>query len=488
MAAKLEMLEGNKAKLEIKVPAEKFEEGVKKAYQKMKGRFNVPGFRKGKAPRVIVENHYGPQVFYEEAFEEIFPETYQEAVEEHKLEVVSRPELDIVSMDVNDGVVYIAEVFLKPEVKLGKYEGIKVKKPVKKILAKDVDAEVEKTREQNARWVDVDRAAKNGDSVILDFSGSVDGVKFDGGTAEKQTLNLGSGNFIPGFEEQIVGMKAGDEKDIQVTFPTEYAPELAGKDAVFAIKVHNVREKELPQLDDDFAQDVSEFDTLAEYKKDIKKNLQKRNELAQKAEMENQLYETIAEQSEIDIPPVMVENEIDYQLQQLSYQLMYQGMKLEDYLNYAGITIDQLRENYRANAGQQVKMMLVVQALIDELKLEATDKEVEKRIEEQAKEAEKDLKEFKDAMREGEIDQIKNRIVMEKLYDLLIEKAKIEEYDPDKEAAEAKKKAPAKKAADKKADAKSDEKTEKKAPAKKAAAKPAEKKKTVKKADADQDK
>lgn len=489
MTAKLERLEGNKAKLEIQVPADKFEEGIQKAYQKTRGRFAVPGFRKGKVPRKIVESHYGQSIFYEDAFEEVFPETYQDAVAEHELEVVSRPEIDILSIDAENGIVYTAEVFLTPEVKLGKYEGVEVRKPVRKVTAKAVDEEIEKVREQNIRWIDADRAAKDGDSVILDFSGSVDGEKFEGGTAEGQTLILGSGNFIPGFEDQLVGMKAGEEKDINVTFPEQYSPELAGKDAVFAIKVHNVREKELPELDDEFAQDVSEFETLADYKKDIKKGLEDKYELAQKAEMENQLYEKVSADSEIDIPAVMVENEIDYQLQQLSYQLMYQGLKLDDYLKYAGITMEQLRDTYRQNAEKQVRMMLVVQKLLDTLGLEASDEDIETRIETLAKEQEKDVAEYKEKMPESERDQLKNRIVMEKLYDYLIERANITEYDPEKETEkpeEKPKKAPAKKTAVKKDDANDD--TNKEAVKKTTAKKPAAKKQAPQKEEKEPDK
>ncbi|MEG1859539.1 MAG: trigger factor, partial [Christensenellaceae bacterium] len=363
MATKLEKLEGNKAKLEITVSGETFEEGIGKAYQKIKGKFNVPGFRKGKAPRAIIENHYGPQVFYEDAFDEVIPEAFREAVLEHELEVVSRPEYDVLSIDKKDGIVFTAEVILKPEVKLGKYEGIKVQRPIVKISAKDVDAEVEKTRSQNVRWIEVQRASKNGDSVIIDFSGSVDGVKFDGGTAQGQTLELGAGRFIPGFEEQVVGMKAGDTKDISVKFPDEYAPELAGKDAVFEIVMQTVKEKELPEIDDDFAQDVSEFETLADYKKDIKKKLKDEAELRSKAEVENQLLEAVANDITVDIPDVMVDNQIDYQIQQLSYQLMYQGMKIEDYLQYIGKTIEDLRKDYKEGAAKQVKMRLAVEAL-----------------------------------------------------------------------------------------------------------------------------
>ncbi|MEG0914319.1 MAG: trigger factor [Christensenellaceae bacterium] len=463
MATKLEKLEGNKAKLEITVSGETFEEGIGKAYQKIKGKFNVPGFRKGKAPRAIIENHYGPQVFYEDAFDEVIPEAFREAVLEHELEVVSRPEYDVLSIDKKDGIVFTAEVILKPEVKLGKYEGIKVQRPIVKISAKDVDAEVEKTRSQNVRWIEVQRASKNGDSVIIDFSGSVDGVKFDGGTAQGQTLELGAGRFIPGFEEQVVGMKAGDTKDISVKFPDEYAPELAGKDAVFEIVMQTVKEKELPEIDDDFAQDVSEFETLADYKKDIKKKLKDEAELRSKAEVENQLLEAVANDITVDIPDVMVDNQIDYQIQQLSYQLMYQGMKIEDYLQYIGKTIEDLRKDYKEGAAKQVKMRLAVEALIKKIGIKPTKEEVAKRLEELAAEAGKTVQEYKDMMGGEELDYFNERVAMEKLFDYLVEKAVIEDVEKIAEKKEPVKKAPAKKAADKKpAEKKAEKKTDEK--------------------------
>lgn len=463
MATKLEKLEGNKAKLEITVSGETFEEGIGKAYQKIKGKFNVPGFRKGKAPRAIIENHYGPQVFYEDAFDEVIPEAFREAVLEHELEVVSRPEYDVLSIDKKDGIVFTAEVILKPEVKLGKYEGIKVQRPIVKISAKDVDAEVEKTRSQNVRWIEVQRASKNGDSVIIDFSGSVDGVKFDGGTAQGQTLELGAGRFIPGFEEQVVGMKAGDTKDISVKFPDEYAPELAGKDAVFEIVMQTVKEKELPEIDDDFAQDVSEFETLADYKKDIKKKLKDEAELRSKAEVENQLLEAVANDITVDIPDVMVDNQIDYQIQQLSYQLMYQGMKIEDYLQYIGKTIEDLRKDYKEGAAKQVKMRLAVEALIKKIGIKPTKEEVAKRLEELATEAGKTVQEYKDMMGGEELDYFNERVAMEKLFDYLVEKAVIEDVEKIAEKKEPVKKAPAKKAADKKpAEKKAEKKTDEK--------------------------
>lgn len=489
MTAKLEKLDGNKVKLEITVPGEKFEEGIQKAYQKLKGKFNIPGFRKGKAPRGIIENFYGPQVFYEDALDEIIPEAYREAVEENKLDVVSRPDYDVLSIDKKDGVVITAEVFVKPEVKLGKYEGLKIKKPVEKIAAKDVDAEVEKTREQNARWVEVDRAAKDGDTVIVDFLGSVDGVPFEGGEAKEQSLVLGEGRFIPGFEEQIVGMKAGEQRDINVKFPEGYTPELAGKDAVFAITMHTVKEKELPEIDDDFAQDVSEFDTLADYKKDIKKKMQDRADMKAKAEMENQLLTAIADGIKADIPEVMIDNQIDYQVQQLSYQLMYQGMKLEDYLQYIGMTMDDLRKEYREGSAQQVKMRLAVEALLDKLKIDPTEEDIEKKYEELAKAENKTVQEYKDALGAQELDYFKDRVAMEQLFDYLVSKAEVQEVDAkawekeqaDKAKKESEKKetkkTTAKKTTAKKETAKADtkpaaeKKTEKKPAAKKAPAK-----------------
>lgn len=431
MTSKLEKIDTNKVKLEINVAAEQFEEGIDKAFLKQRKKFNIPGFRKGKAPRKMVENFYGgPELFYEDAFEEIFPDAYREAVEEHKLEVVSRPEnVDITAIGIEEGVVFSAEVYLKPEIKLGKYDGIKVKRPIPVVADEDVEAEIEKAREQNSRWVNVEREVADGDTVIIDYSGSVDGEKFDGGTAEKQSLVIGSKRFIPGFEEQLVGMKKGEEKKIFVKFPDEYAPELAGKDAVFEIKLHETKEKELPELDDEFAEDVSEFDTFAEYKEDVKKRMTKQAEDKSRVAVENQLLETLAKDAEMDIPDVMIENEIEYQLQQLSYQMMYSGLKLEDYLQYSGKTMEELREDYRFTSTQQVRMRLAVEELIKELKIEPTEEEAEARLEELAKEAGKTVQEYKNMMGAQELDYFKDRVAMERVFDYLSGKAEIEDVD-----------------------------------------------------------
>ena len=291
MGSKVKELKGNKVQISFTVAPEVFEDGLQKAYQKTRGKFTVHGFRKGKAPRKVIETYYGEGVFYEDAFDIIFPDIYDEAIKEHSLDVVSRPEnIDIQKIGKQDGLEFTVDVYVKPVVTVENYKGVEIEKEEVKVGAKEVNAELERVQRQNVRWIEVDREAKSGDTVVMDYSGSVNGKKFDGGTAEGQSLELGSNTFIPGFEDQIVGMKAGEQKDITVTFPKEYpVPELAGKEAVFAINLISVKEKEVPAIDDEFAADVSEFDTLAEYKKDIKKNLTKKAETLAKDKAEYQL-------------------------------------------------------------------------------------------------------------------------------------------------------------------------------------------------------
>lgn len=432
MASKVEKLDGNKAKIEINVSPDEFEKGINQAYQKNKAKFSIPGFRKGKAPRTILENHFGKELFYEDAFEEIFPTAYKNAVDEQKLEVVSRlgaNDVDVLEMDRDNGLTFTVTVTLKPDVELGAYEGLNVKKPIFKISEKDIDREIEKIREQNARWIDTVEAANDGDSVLIDYSGSINDEVFDGGTAQDQTLILGSKQFIPGFEDQIIGMKKGEDKDITVIFPENYTPELAGKDAVFKINVKEVRKKELPDLDDDFAQDISEFDTLDEYKTDVKKNLEAQAELRSKVEVENQVLQAAADNAKVDIPDVMIENYIDHQINQLRYQLMYQGIRLEDYLQYMGNTMDDLRASYKVDAGEQVKMRLTIDKLIDELDINPTDEDVEKYMEKLAADAGKTLQEYKNMLSNEELDYFKDRVAMERLFDYLVSKAEVEEID-----------------------------------------------------------
>ncbi len=431
MASKVEELGGSKVKIEISVDGKRFEDSVNKVYLKQRGKFDVPGFRRGKAPRVMIESHYGPNVFFEDAFSDIYPIVYEEAVAEHELDVVSDPEnLDLKDIDPKDGLSFSVDVYVKPPVTLGKYDGLAVEKPSADVSGEDVDAEIEKTREQNARWVEVDRAVKEGDTVVMDYSGSVDGVKFDGGTAENQSLEIGSKRFIPGFEEQLVGMNKGDGKDIEVTFPDNYAPELAGKDAVFAITLKEVKEKELPELDDDFAQDVSEFETLDEYRADVREKLEKQMEERSKIAVENRLLEAVAEETTVEIPEVMVENAIDSELQQLSYQLMYQGMKLEDYLEYSGKSMEEFREGYREGAARNVKMRLTIGELIKELKIGPSDEDAEAELAKVAEEAGKTPDEYKKLAGIDNLGYFKDRIAMERVIDYLTEHAAIEPEKP----------------------------------------------------------
>ncbi len=442
--AKVESVGANKVKMTVEVSAEAFAAALQQAYMKMRGRFAVPGFRKGKAPKPIIEKHYGEGIFYEEAFDIVFPESYQAAVKELSVAPVSRPELDIEKIDRAEGVVYTAEVFVKPEVKLGQYKGVEAEEVKPAVDDAQVDAQITQAQERNARWVDVDREAKAGDKAVIDYSGSVDGVKFEGGTAENQTLELGSGTFIPGFEEQIVGMKSEEEKDITVNFPEDYrATHLAGKEAVFHIKLHDVKEKELPALDDEFAQDVSEFDTLAEYKESIRKRLTERAEEQAKAATERNVLAEVAKNAEFDVPECMVDSQIDNQIKQLEYSMMYQGMKLADYMQMTGITMDALRKDYHESAERSVRTQLVVEAVMKAEDIKASEEQIEEELKKGAERAKKELEEYRKAMDEDEQEYIRDSLAYDNTVRFLVENAKLK-AEAEKKPAE-KKKAAAKK-------------------------------------------
>lgn len=434
MSCKFEKIDGNKkAKYSIVVSPEDFKEALQKAYQKNKGKFNIPGFRKGKAPKPIVEQYYGEGVFYEDAFDELFPKVYGDAIDESGYSVVSAPQnVDIIKMSKADGLEFTVEAELKPEVEVKDYKGVKATvKPVK-VGAKEVNAELEKVRKENERWIEVDREVAKGDTVVMDYSGSVDGVKFDGGTAEGQSLVVGSNSFIPGFEDQLVGMKAGEKKDITVTFPKEYpVPNLAGKEAVFAINMISVKESEVPELDDDFASDVSDFDTLAEYKKDIKKKLTERAKEDQKNSVEDQILKTVMENTEIDIPKGMIDSQIDQMIQEFQYQLMYQGMRLDDYFKATGETMEVFRGRYEDQAKQQVKMRLCIEAMIKQEGIEASDEEVDEKIKGFAQDANKTLEEYKKLLGD-DVSYFKERVCVDKLFDILYNNAQIVEEEPEK--------------------------------------------------------
>jgi len=419
--SKLEEVAVNKKKLTIEVSPEAFEEAIQKAYLKNKKDIKIDGFRPGKAPRNVIETQYGKGTFYEDAVDIAFPEAYRAAVEEHNLYPVSNPDLSIEKIGKEDGLVFTAEFWVKPEVKLSDYKKLKAKKIEPKVTDKDVTAELEHMAEHSARWIEVERVAKDGDRVTIDFSGSVDGVKFDGGTADNYVLDLGSNTFIEGFEPQLVGMKLGEEKDIKVTFPKEYQAEnLAGKEAIFACKMNKIQEKQLPKLDDDFAQDVSEFETLDEYKKDIKAQLLVKAVQDAKNETENNVISALVEKCKVDIPEVMIENQIDYHIKQFEYQLMYQGLNIEGYLQYTGATLDDLKAQYKEQAENTVKTQLVLDAVLEKENIKADDSEIDAELEKTAKRANKTLEEYKKTLQPQQLESVETKIAYDKVIDMLI--------------------------------------------------------------------
>ena len=388
MNCKVEKTEkANEVKLEITIEAEKFENAMKKVYFQNAKYFNIPGFRKGKAPMNIVEKYYGAQIFYEDAFNEVATEAYDEALKENKIDAVSKPEVDIIQMEKGKDVIFTAIVQTKPEVELGKYKGVEISKVEYTVEDKDIEHELGHMQEHNSRLITIeDRALENGDISTIDFEGFVDGVAFEGGKAEGHELEIGSGSFIPGFEEQLVGMKIEEEKEIKVTFPEEYfSKDLAGKEAMFKVKLHAIKKKELPELDDEFAKDVSEFDTLAELKASIKEKLEKSNEQRAKYETEEAAIKAVCETAKLDIPSGMIDLEVDNMLKDFEQRLSYQGLKLEQYLNMIGRTEEEMRKEYEPQATEAIKSRLVLEAIINAEKIEASEEEINAKMEEMAK-------------------------------------------------------------------------------------------------------
>ena len=388
MSVKVEKTENkNEVKLSFEIEAEKFEDAMKKVYAKTAKYFTIPGFRKGKAPMAIVERTYGSSIFYEDTFNELVPDIYDEAIKENKIEAVSRPQIDISQMEKGKDLKFTAIVQIKPEVKLGKYKGIELKKIEYTVSDKDVEHELGHMAEHNARLVTVeDRPVEKGDITIIDFAGSIDGVAFDGGTATNQELEIGSNKFIPGFEDQIIGMKVNEEKDINVTFPEDYfSKDLAGKEATFKVTLHEIKKKELPKIDDDFAKDVSEFDTLADLKADIKSKMEKENEERAKYESEEAAIEAVCKDVEVDIPSGMIETEIDNMVKDIENKLSYQGLTLDQYLKLTNKTMENLRKEFDEQANKAVKSRLVLEAIIKAEDIKPDDKEVEEKVKEMAK-------------------------------------------------------------------------------------------------------
>lgn len=438
--ATMEKLEGSKVKLTIEVSAEQFEAATQKAYQKAGKRFNVPGFRKGKAPRKVIENMYGPLAFFDDAFDIVYPEAYQAAIAEQGVEPVDRPDVSIETLPEGETpLVFSLVVAVKPEVELGAYKGIEVEKRAYNVTDDEVDAAIAQLQEGVARMADVDRPVENGDTVNLDYSGSVDGVKFDGGTAQGQTLTIGSGQFIPGFEEQMVGMAVGEEKDIEVTFPEEYhAENLAGKKAVFAVKVNGIQVKELPTLDDEFAKDVSEYDTLEALRDAKRQELLEQAEKNAKIQKENDVVRKAVENATVEVPDAMVERQIDSFLQDMGYRLQMQGISLEDYLKYTNTEISALRDQYRADAALRVKSQLVLEAISKAEAIEATPEEIGDKVAEYAKQfGNMTVEDFEKNLQADDRQYFADQVVVEKTLALLVENAK--EVAPKKKATRKKK-------------------------------------------------
>ena len=426
MNCKVEKTENaNEVKLELTVEAAKFDEAMKKVYFKSAKYFNIPGFRKGKAPMNIVEKYYGKEIFYEDAFNDVAQEALEEAVKENKIEVVSRPDIDVTQIGKGQDLIFTAVFQVKPEAELGKYKGIEVKKIEYNVTDEDINHELSHMQEHNARLINIeDRPVEKGDITVIDFEGFVDGKAFEGGKAENHELEIGSNTFIPGFEDQIIGMKIDEEKDINVKFPDEYfSKDLAGKDATFKVKLHEIKKKELPELDDDFAKDTSEFDTLEELKKSIKDKMEKENEQKQKYETEEEVIKAVCDNIKVDIPSGMIETETENMLKDIENRLSYQGLKLEQYLKMLGKTKEEMQKEYEPQAIEAIKSRLMLEAVIKAEKIEATDDEIEEKMKEMAKNygRENDEEFMKN---ENVANYIKEGIKSEKAVNFLVENAK----------------------------------------------------------------
>lgn len=449
----VEKISGNKVKISFNVPAGDFDKAIEKAYLKLRGQISVPGFRKGKAPRKLIERMYGAGVFYEDAMDLLFPDAYMTAVKENDLKPVGRPELDKVDqMEAGKDLVFSCEVFVVPEVKLGEYKGVEVARKARKVTAEEVDARIEQERKRVARSVDVtDRALENGDKAELDYSGSVDGEKFEGGTAEHQSLVIGSGSFIPGFEEQMVGMQIGEERDLNVKFPEEYhAENLKGKDAVFHVKLHAITREELPELDDEFAAEVSDFDTLAEYRADLEKHMQEAADAQAEEAARQALVNTVVENAEVDVPDVMVEEKLDEMMQEMGWRMQQQGFSMEQYLRMLGQTEAEMRNIYRSEALNSVKTELVMDEIVKAEKIEAEEADVDKLLEGYASSMQQTVEKLKESFGAEQLDYFKHRAGVTKALDMLWENAKVtDEPEPEEKAEEKKpRRRAAKKAAD----------------------------------------
>jgi len=427
MKALLEKKENNRAHFAVEIPEENFEEALQKAYLKNRHRFNIPGFRKGKAPRKIIEMNYGKEIFYEEAINLILPDAYTEAIEELKLEPVDAPEVDIEEIEKGKPIIAKFEVVVKPEVKLGDYKSIEIEKVEYNVTDEHIEEELRIVQERNARILDAgDRPVKEGDILTIDYAGFIDGEQFPGGTAEGQQLEIGSGQFIPGFEDQLVGKNKGEEVEITVTFPEDYHVEdLKGKEATFKVKIHEIKEKELPELDDEFAKDVSEFDTLEEYKQSIRERLEKDFKHKEEIDNENNLLEKVMEICEVDIPDVMIENQLENELKEFDYRMRMQGLNLEQYLQFTNTTLDSLKAQLMPMVAKRVKGDLVLEAIAKAENIEVSEEDIDKELEKMAESYGQENKEgFIENMKKGDLSFMNTPILNEKVIELLKANAK----------------------------------------------------------------
>ena len=414
------------AKLTIEASAEDFEKAIQKVYLKARGKINIPGFRKGKAPRKLIEKMYGTGVFYEDAANDLIPTAYAEALKDCDLEIVSRPEINVTQIEAGKPFIFTAEVAVKPEVTLGEYKGVEVEKSDVEVTEEDINKEVDKERENNSRTIDVDdRAVENGDIIKLDFDGSVDGVPFEGGKAENYTLTIGSGSFIPGFEDQLIGTKIGEEKDVTVTFPEDYHEKsLAGKEAVFKCKVNAITVKELPDADDEFASEVSEFETLAEYKEDIKKKLTEKKEKEARAKKEAQAVEKAVENATMEIPDAMIDTQVQSMMEDFARRMQSQGLSLEQYFQFTGMDVKKMHDQMKPEALKRIQNSLVLEAVAKAENIEISDEKVDEEIAKMAEAYKMEVEKLKDLIGESEKDQMKKDLAVQAAADLIADAAK----------------------------------------------------------------
>ena len=426
MSVQVEKLENNMAKLTIEVAAEELDKAIEKVYQKQKNSISVPGFRKGKVPRAMVEKMYGAAVFYEDAANELIPAAYEKAYDECGEDIVSSPKVDVVQIEKGKPFIFTAEVALKPEVKLGKYKGVKVDKVEVAVSDEDVNAEIDAERERNARSISVtDRAVKDGDQTVIDFEGFKDGVAFEGGKGENYPLTIGSGAFIPGFEEQLIGKNIGEEVEVNVTFPEQYqAEELAGQPAVFKVTVKEIKEKQLPELDDEFAAEVSEFDTLAEYKEDVKKNLIEKREKDAKNAKEDAVIEAIIEDAKMDIPDAMVETTQRQMIQEFAQNIQMQGLSMEQYFQFTGLTAETMMAQVKPQAEKRIKSRLVLEAVVKAENIVATEEDFDNEIAKMAEMYKMEADKVKESIGEEGKKQLMEDLAVSKAVEFVVNEAK----------------------------------------------------------------